>query len=360
VRARSETKISRGSWTAVGVGVAVVAGLVTIGAVSGDEHQSVTSAATSTTTPSTTLATSTSETPPPEPTMQQVSRGPSTLSATAADSSLAKLQTLAVKGRAPKTDYSREQFGQAWTDDVTVAGGHNGCDTRNDILRRDLTSLTMKPGSNGCAVQTGTLNDPYTNTTIAFRRGASTSSAVQIDHVVALSDAWQKGAQQLSAMERRNLANDPRNLQTTDGSANQQKGDGDAATWLPSNKSYRCVYVSRQIDVKSVYRLWVTAAEKDAMTRILTGCGATPVETSEPSETATRTATPVPTTPAPTTTRPPATQTPMDVAPPQDDSGSAYYKNCSAARAAGAAPLYQGQPGYRSALDRDGDGVACE
>ncbi|ROZ98873.1 DUF1524 domain-containing protein [Gordonia sp. OPL2] len=291
--------------------------------------------------------------------MQQVSRGPDTLTATAADSALAKLQTLAVKGRAPKTGYSRDQFGQTWTDDVTVAGGHNGCDTRNDILRRDLTSLTLKPGSHGCAVLTGTLQDPYTDTTIAFRRGASTSSAVQIDHVVALSDAWQKGAQQLSAIERRDFANDPRNLQATDGGANQQKGDGDAATWLPSNKSYRCVYVSRQIDVKAVYRLWVTQAEKDAMARILSGCGATPVATSEPTETATRTATPVPTTPAPTATRPPTTQTPMYV-PPQDNGAGAHYKNCSAARAAGAAPLYQGQPGYRSALDRDGDGVACE
>jgi hypothetical protein len=40
--------------------------------------------------------------------------------------------------------------------------------------------------------------------------------------------------------------------------------------------------------------------------------------------------------------------------------GSVYYANCAAARAAGAAPLYRGEPGYRSGLDRDGDGVACE
>lgn len=146
--------------------------------------------------------------------------------APAANKALATLDTLEVKGRAPKTGYDRALFGQAWTDDVNVDSGHNGCDTRNDILRRDLTNVVLKPGSNGCAVQSGTLADPYTGTTIPFVRGPQTSSAVQIDHVVALSDAWQKGAQQLSAAQRADFANDPRNLQATDGPTNQQKGEG--------------------------------------------------------------------------------------------------------------------------------------
>ena len=276
---------------------------------------------------------------------------------------LRQLDALVVKGRAPKTGYTRTQFGQAWSDDVTVGGGHNGCDTRNDILRRDLTAITVKPGSNGCAVATGTLADPYTRTTIAFTRGSSSSSAVQIDHVVALSDAWQKGAQQLSAEQRRNFANDPRNLQATDGPTNQKKGDGDAATWLVPNTSYRCTYVSRQIDVKALYNLWVTQAEKDAMTRVLTSCGATP----PPTSTATPAPRPAPTsTPAPVYVAPPTREyvpapDPAYTPPaPAVDDGSAYYANCAAARAAGAAPLYQGQPGYRLKLDRDGDGVACE
>ncbi|GAB0106536.1 hypothetical protein JMUB6875_55220 [Nocardia sp. JMUB6875] len=184
----------------------------------------------------------------------------------------AVLDTLPVQGRAPKTGYARNEFGDNWTDDVDVAGGHNGCDTRNDILGRDLTDPVFKPGTGDCVVLSGTLTDPYTGKTIEFVRGKNTSNAVQIDHVVALSDAWQTGAQQLSPRERANLANDPRNLLAVDGAANQQKGASDAASWLPSNKSFRCTYVAKQIAVKAAYRLWVTQAEKDAMIRVLDGC----------------------------------------------------------------------------------------
>ncbi|MFE0750711.1 DUF1524 domain-containing protein [Gordonia sp. NPDC058843] len=273
-----------------------------------------------------------------------------------ATEALTTLNTLAVKGRAPKTGYDRALFGQAWTDDVNVDSGRNGCDTRNDILRRDLTNIALKPGSNGCAVQSGTLADPYTGTTIPFVRGQQTSSAVQIDHVVALSDAWQKGAQQLSPAQRADFANDPRNLQATDGPTNQQKGDGDAATWLPPNRSYRCTYVARQVEVKAAYQLWVTQAEKDAITRVLGGCGAA-VPTSSTRQvpnTRTSTATPIP---EPTYTPPTTTYTPP---PAAEVPSSVYYSNCSEVRAAGADPIYAGQPGYSSKLDRDGDGVACE
>lgn len=186
--------------------------------------------------------------------------------------SLAQLGTLAVKGRAPKTGYDRDLFGPAWTDDVDVAGGHNGCDTRNDILRRDLKDITFKAGTRDCVVLTGTLLDPYTGKIIAFQRGAGTSTAVQIEHVVALLDAWQKGAQQLSVEQRRNLANDPIELLAVDGPTNAAKGAGDAATWLPPNKRFRCRYVALQVAVKVRYRLWVTQAEHDAIARILDGC----------------------------------------------------------------------------------------
>jgi hypothetical protein len=121
-------------------------------------------------------------------------------------------------------------------------------------------------------VLSGILNDPYTATLVNFLRGNSTSTAVQIDHVVALSDAWQKGAQQLSPAQRQSFANDPLNLLAVDGTANQQKSDGDAATWLPPNKTFRCEYVARQIAVKSSYSLWVTQAEHDAMARVLGDC----------------------------------------------------------------------------------------
>lgn len=172
------------------------------------------------------------------------------------------LQTLEVKGRAPKTDYSREQFGDGWEKILT-------CDTRNEILRRDLTNTVV---NTECYVVSGTLLDPYTGKTIMFRRGSQTSQAVQIDHVVALSDAWQKGAQQLTYDERVRLSNDPLELLAVDGVANQEKSDGDAATWLPSNKQFRCQYVARQIAVKKKYKLWVTKAEKDAMLRVLQVC----------------------------------------------------------------------------------------
>jgi hypothetical protein len=150
------------------------------------------------------------------------------------------------------------------------------------VLRRDLVDIVFKPGSNGCAVQSGTLHDPYTATTIAFVRGADTSASVQIDHVVALADAWQKGAQGLSVEARVDFANDPLNLQATDGPTNQGKGAGDAATWLPPNKAYRCAYVGRQVEVKAEYGLWITAAERDAIATVLTNCAtaaATPLTT---------------------------------------------------------------------------------
>lgn len=174
------------------------------------------------------------------------------------------LETLAVKGRAPKTGYARAQFGDGWT----LTGS---CDTRNIILNRDLTGVVV---GGSCKVMSGTLVDPYTGKTIQFVRGTTTSDDVQIDHVVALSNAWQTGAQQLDLATRERFANDPLELLAVDGDANQAKGDGDAATWLPSNKAFRCQYVARQIAVKAKYNLWVTQPEKNAMLQVLDTCPA--------------------------------------------------------------------------------------
>ena len=177
------------------------------------------------------------------------------------------LDSLSVKGRAAKTGYTRDQFGQRWAD-----VNRNGCDTRNDILQRDLKNITYKPGTHNCVVLTGTLIDPYSGTEINFVRGNVTSMEVQIDHVVALSNAWQTGAFKLTLEKRTAFANDPENLLAVKGTLNSQKGDGDAATWLPPLKSYRCTYVSKQIAVKAKYGLWVTAPEKAAMKSILAKC----------------------------------------------------------------------------------------
>lgn len=201
-----------------------------------------------------------------------LSQAPADVSQVSSRAALSLLKTLPVKGRASKSGYARSQFGEAWTDNNDDPLGHNGCDTRNDILNRDLAQINLKSGSNGCVVSIGTLHDPYTTQTVSFRRGEETSNAVQIDHVVALADAWQTGAQQWSPRKRTDLANDPLNLLAVDGPTNESKGDGDAATWLPPSKAYRCAYVARQVAVKARYALWVTAAEHDAIARVLSSC----------------------------------------------------------------------------------------
>ena len=173
------------------------------------------------------------------------------------------IETLAVKGRAAKTGYDRSSFSH-WRDP-----DRNGCDARNDILRRDLTNLVIKTDSNGCKVLGGVLADPYSGKNIDFVFGAS---LIDIDHVVALSNAWQTGAFQFTSEIRLQFANDPLNLLAVSASLNRQKGDGDAATWLPPTKSYRCQYVARQIAVKKKYGLWITKPEKVAMSTLLAKC----------------------------------------------------------------------------------------
>lgn len=255
-----------------------------------------------------------------------------------ASEALRILNTLPVKGRAPKTGYSRAQFGDAWSDI-----DHNGCDTRNDILNRDLTAKQHK-NSRGCVVISGILNDPYTGKVINFMRGKDTSEQVQIDHVVALSDAWQSGAQEISAQERLQLANDPENLLAVDGPANQQKSDSDAATWLPANASFRCSYVARQIRVKAKYHLWVKPAEKEAMINVLTPCAGAAEAPPAPK--------PAPDTPAPV----PQADSPQE----QNPAPALAFQTCADARAAGYRNMHRGTPGYSEHLDRDGDGIACE
>jgi hypothetical protein len=174
-----------------------------------------------------------------------------------------QLPQLKVKAAAPMTGYSREKFGSAWAD-----VDDNGCDTRNDILKRDLKQIVFRSGN--CVVKTGTLHDPYTGKTIHFLRGVKTSIAVQIDHVVALADAWRTGAAKWKAHRRLVYANDPAVLLAVDGPANNQKSDGDAAEWLP--QKFKCRYVAQQIAIKTKYSLWLTPAERDAMAGVLVGC----------------------------------------------------------------------------------------
>lgn len=186
------------------------------------------------------------------------------VSANTGTKATALLAKIAIKGRAPKTGYDRDLFSDGW-------GDIGECDTRNFILKRDLKSITWR-SSPRCTVATGILNDPYTAKKINFVRGVGTSNAVQIDHVVSVSDAWQKGAQQLSSQKRYAFYNDPLNLLAVDGPTNSRKSDSDAASWLPPNRKYWCSFVARQIAVKHKYGLWVTRAERDSMVRVLNSC----------------------------------------------------------------------------------------
>ena len=181
----------------------------------------------------------------------------------AANDALTALNQLEVKGRAAKTGYSRAQFPH-WSDP-----DRNGCDTRNDTLKRDLTNITYKVGTRDCKVVGGQLLDPFSGKSITF---SSTKSNIDIDHLVALSNAWQTGAAYFDKAKRTQIANDPLNLLAVDAKLNRQKGDGDAATWLPPAKSFRCEYVAAQIAVKVKYSLWLTAPEKSAMSKVLESC----------------------------------------------------------------------------------------
>ena len=171
------------------------------------------------------------------------------------------LEELEVKGRAPKTGYSREQFYNGWP---TI----DGCSLRQRIIKREFGDSAVL---DGCNVVAGEYDEPYTGEHLVFEKREDVSK-IQIDHVVALSDAWQKGAQYLSEETRYEIATDPLNLLAVDGTANKQKSDGDAATWLPANKKFRCQYVARQVSVKYKYSLWVTQAEKDVISRVLENC----------------------------------------------------------------------------------------
>jgi hypothetical protein len=179
------------------------------------------------------------------------------------EDSITLLNTLEVKGRAPKTGYSRAQFPH-WSD-----LDRNGCDSRNEILKRDLTQIVFKVGTKDCKVLSGVLQDPFSNKVLTF---TTAKSVVDIDHLVALSNAWQTGAAYFDKNIRTQIANDPINLLAVDAKLNRQKGDGDAATWLPPNKAFRCEYVSRQVAVKAKYSLWVTPPERDAIIRVLNQC----------------------------------------------------------------------------------------
>ncbi len=206
----------------------------------------------------------------PSPTWRAPEPSSSAAPASGYDIARQQLKNLPVRGWDRTSDFQRSQFGEAWSDDVNVELGHNGCNTRDDILRRDLKDLVVRPFT--CFAQSGTLVDPYTGTVIGFVRGPRTSNAIEIDHVVSLADAWYKGARAWDPQRRLDFANDPRNLLAVSPEANFDKAFRDAASWLPPNQAFRCDFVARQIEVKTAYGLWLSAKEKKALAEVLAGC----------------------------------------------------------------------------------------
>ena len=365
-----------GSWwrargAAVGSALAVLAALALTGC-----EESGTVLADEQEVAATAEATTASATAEPSPTPEATETAEPSRDREAEDaesgSALLMLHELEVKGRAPKTGYDRDLFG--WRDDTD----RNGCDTRNDVLRRDLTDLTLKTG--GCVVLGGTLTSDFTGDTFDFIRGDGNN--IDIDHIVSLSNAWQTGAQQLTDAERVELGNDPVNLLAVESSVNRSKGDGDAATWLPPNKGYRCEYVARQIQVKHDYDLWVTPPEFDAMERLLLDCdedafgsddwpgrgGGDVSETVSGSSGGSSGSSGGSSGSGGASSGGSGSGSSGSGGSTGSSSGggssagsgSVYFENCTAARDAGAAPVYVGDPGYASHLDRDGDGVGCE
>ncbi|MET9395208.1 HNH endonuclease family protein [Streptomyces sp. NPDC006624] len=173
---------------------------------------------------------------------------------------------VATKGRGPRTGYDRDEFGYAWMDSAPhdVPYARNGCDTRNDVLKRDGLDLRFKSGSD-CVVASMTLHDPYTGREIEWTK--SRAAKVQIDHVMPLSYDWQMGASRWTEDKRESIANDPLNLVPVDGPTNSAKGDSGPASWLPPDKRIRCAYAVRFAQVSLKYDLPVTTADKEMMLR---------------------------------------------------------------------------------------------
>jgi Excalibur calcium-binding domain/Protein of unknown function (DUF1524) len=247
-----------------------------------------------------------------------------------------------------RVGYKRYKFGQAWAD-----VDRNGCDQRNDVLRRDMVNLHTKPGTNGCALARGTLSlegDSYAAKRVRFKRG---NGKVEIDHVVSLADAWRAGAYAWDVDQREEFANDFMNLEALDSETNQDKNDETAAGWLPDDDDDQCALVVRQITIKHRYELSITPAEQQAMQQVLTSpvCDGGDIKPQKVKEFKAPKAKPI--------GEPKPKPKPEPKSDPTPDR-EPYYRNCAAVRAAGAAPIYRGEPGYARHLDRDGDGVGCE
>lgn len=241
--------------------------------------------------------------------------------------------------------YDREDFGGRWVDfDGT------GCTSRQDVLRRDATEWVDADGD--CQPEQLVIQDRFTGSAFV----ALSAADIDIDHVVSIHDAWLTGAQQWEVHDRVAFYQDKLNLVAVEGSVNRSKSNLNAAQWLPPYEAGRCEFAARQVSVKAKWDLGVTDAEQVALADVLATCPGQPLlDGTEP--------TPV-FDPTPYLTGgqqdKPVNPAPVAPQPETSDGGEVHYENCDAVRAAGAAPIHRGEPGYRAGLDRDGDGVGCQ
>ncbi|SJN12174.1 hypothetical protein FM113_14165 [Leucobacter sp. 7(1)] len=238
------------------LGCVVIAGAVLTGAVLGADPNSA--GPPDHASPQPTLHASIND---PAPSAADTAASNTGVSSNAVRDQLAGLRSVSGVSAAP---YDRARFGQAWFD-----ADRNGCDTRNDVLRRDLVDVELKPGTRGCKVLAGRLDDWYSGTTLDFVAGQQTSERVQIDHVVPLSWAWKHGAAQWESDALRAFANDPANLVATSGQQNRQKSDSGPADWMPADATAHCAYVERFTGVLVAYELGITERERAAIDRVL-------------------------------------------------------------------------------------------
>lgn len=297
-------------------------------------------------TPSAT-ATASASNKPSEPAIASGEPNPST-----PGTALAALNALTVKDFSSTGDYKRTAFGDAWAD-----VDNNGCDTRNDILARDIKGASI---DSKCLVQSGNFDDPYTGKVIAFDRSKGGGGGVDIDHIIPLSLAWKTGASEWDASKRLSFANDPLNLLASDSGENRKKGDKDASQYLPPNKAFQCQYVARQVTVRAKYGTWVTPAEKDAIYAVLQTCPSEPLASEKglsiPKSDVTSEG-PTPATHASTPAAPAKDMTPQAPAAGGNDP---QFSSCTKAKAAGYGPYTKADPEYAWYRDGDGDGTVCE
>lgn len=297
--------------------------------------------------PTTSASSPAASTPPESAKPSEPSIGSGEPNPSAPGTALAALDTLTVRDFGSNGDYKRALFGEAW-DDVDK----NGCDTRNDILARDIAGAKI---DSKCLVQTGSFNDPYTGKVIAFDRSKGGGGGVDIDHIIPLSLAWKTGASEWDASKRLSFANDPLNLLASDSSENRKKGDKDASQYLPPNTSFHCEYVARQVTVRAKYGTWVTPAEKKAIYTVLQTCPTQPLADAKglsiPKSDA---AAPPAVAPAPAEAPAPAPEAPAV------GGNDPQFSSCTKAKAGGFGPYTKADPEYAWYKDGDGDGTVCE